>query len=387
MTTQQSIIRRNGASSVLPRTSPKPSNGEVILAPEMVSLCGTDTQMLRGIRGDPSPILGHEGACQVVDVGSGVTDVNVGQRVMVNPTNPHDPSFLLGHNIEGLFQQRVKIPAPAVRAGLLIPLDADIPSDLATLIEPVGVVTYALDCLEANSRTGSLVIIGDGLIGNLAAVLAEGRQAWSHVVLVHSSEGGRSWSSSQLSAPSVQHLLNDELYQLAEHMSCSVLVATHRDKTVHAVDHAATTLRSAVGAFHLIGGVATESRSSVFPSINLAGVRAVNTGGPRPPAFTTVNDGESSVVFTGNRGVSRKDLLAAAQMVRTMGGSLRSLLTHQVDLAEGAELMNRMIAAGGPELPEGRVVRLVVRINPDNCTPDASVRISNTGLTGTQGDR
>ncbi|WP_245545990.1 alcohol dehydrogenase catalytic domain-containing protein [Nocardia higoensis] len=107
--THLAIVRDGSWSSVRRRPTPRPGRGEIVVAPEKVSLCGTDIQIVRGDRDDPSPIVGHEGAARVVAVGAGVELLTPGLRVVINPTHPGDPSFLLGHDVDGLFQQRVLI--------------------------------------------------------------------------------------------------------------------------------------------------------------------------------------------------------------------------------------------------------------------------------------
>ena len=95
----------------------KDEAGELIVAPEKVSICGTDMQILRKLRDDPALVVGHEGLAKIVEVGEGVSGFEVGDRVTVNPTHPSDPSFLLGRNINGFLQQRVRIPEQRFLAG------------------------------------------------------------------------------------------------------------------------------------------------------------------------------------------------------------------------------------------------------------------------------
>ncbi|WP_317698941.1 alcohol dehydrogenase catalytic domain-containing protein, partial [Aeromicrobium sp. REDSEA-S32_B7] len=101
--------------------TPTPGPGELLLAPEVVGVCGTDLQILRGLRADPAEVLGHEGVARVVAVGPAVAGPapRVGERVLVDPTHPRDDTFLLGHNVAGLWAERVVVPATAVRDGLV----------------------------------------------------------------------------------------------------------------------------------------------------------------------------------------------------------------------------------------------------------------------------
>ncbi|GCD45994.1 alcohol dehydrogenase catalytic domain-containing protein [Streptomyces paromomycinus] len=369
MTTHRAVVRQGGASRVQARPTPDPGPGEVLLAPEAVSLCGTDIQMLRGLRDDPSPVLGHEGACQVVAVGAGVTRVRPGDRVVVNPTHPGDPSFLLGHNVDGLFQQRVLIAASAVEAGLLVPIGDALGSHEATLVEPLAVVDYAWHCLDL-APGEELVVVGDGLIGNLAAERARHLFEDVRVTLVHTSDAGLAWSERHLD-PAIRHVRWQDLCPGEGDPPAHVLIATHRDRTVDAVDLAHERLGSSLRAFHVIGGVYGGAAGRHYPGVDLSGVRAANTGGPLPPRRVTWSGGTGpGVRFTGNRGVTGAALAAAAGELTRRPDRYRRLLTHRRALESGTELMNRLVDGG--RLVDGElVVRLVVEMNTDLLKADA----------------
>ncbi|MCF4123371.1 alcohol dehydrogenase catalytic domain-containing protein [Antribacter sp. KLBMP9083] len=370
MISNRAIRRSQGASSVVEQTVPVPRPGEVVLAPEAVSLCGTDLQMLRGIRDDPSPVLGHEGACRVVDVGDGVSDVAVGDRVMVNPTHPGDPSFLLGHNVDGLFQQRVRIARSAVTSGLLVPLDESLDSVTATLVEPLAITDYALDCLagsfEGAPGTGTtLAVLGDGLVGNLASLRAVLQGRWSRVVLAHTSRAGMEWSAAAWAQHDIEHVLVDHLPAAVRGERLDAVVATHRDRTVEMVDLLAGPLGDEAVAVHVSGGVPAVAHPRHLLGVDLGGVRAANTGGPWPPRRVVWSQGARQVQVTGNRGVTSAALSKAAADVASLGAAVVPLITHRTDLQGGADLMNRMVSAGSRHIDGRLVVRLVVTINPE----------------------
>lgn len=363
MTTQlthRAIVRRGSRSSVEKRPTPTPGPGELLVAPEKVSLCGTDIQIVRGDRDDPSPIVGHEGATRVVEVGDGVTDFEVGDRVVVNPTHPHDSSFLLGHNVEGLFQQRVIIGVPAVSGGLVTPLPLELSSARATLVEPYAVVRYALSCLSRESPE-TLLIFGDGLIGNLAAALAPSVLFPTvRVVMVHRTELGMEWTTNHF--PSVVNSLATENWVRETTGSVAVLVATHRAGTVASIDTALERLGDRVVAMHPIGGVPAKATSDLLPGVDIAGVRQANTGGPTPPAITTFTRGALRVALTGNRGVTNHQLASAAAALTSAGDTIDTLLTHQLGIDEGTALMNVICEKRTREVDGELVIRLVVNL-------------------------
>ncbi|MEK8172823.1 alcohol dehydrogenase catalytic domain-containing protein [Streptomyces sp. M19] len=147
---------------------PLPGPGELLLAPEVAGVCGTDLQMLRGLRDDEAPVIGHEGVARVVLAGAGAAPVSPGHPGGGQPDAPHDPSFLLGHNVDGLLQERTLVPATAVRDGLVFALPGQAPEpELAALLEPLAVVRHALSAL-ATGRPRTLLVIGDGTVGHLA---------------------------------------------------------------------------------------------------------------------------------------------------------------------------------------------------------------------------
>ncbi|AJW38118.1 2,3-butanediol dehydrogenase, R-alcohol forming, - and -acetoin-specific [Rhodococcus sp. B7740] len=364
MTTQsthRAIVRQGSHSTVEERRTPTPGPGELLIAPESVSLCGTDIQIVRGDRDDPSPIVGHEGAARVMEVGTGVSGFAVGDRVVVNPTHPHDSSFLLGHNVEGLFQQRVVIGASAVGGGLVSLLPTDLSSARATLVEPYAVVRYALSCL-ARETPETLLIFGDGLIGNLAATLARSVLFPTvDVAMVHRTELGTKWTANHL--PYVKNFAVDDEWERHLTGSVAVLVATHRAGTVASIDAALRRLGDRVVAVHPIGGVPAKATSDLLPGVDIAGVRQANTGGPTPPAVTTFTRGSQRVALTGNRGVTNGQLTAAATALTFAEDSIDGLLTHRRGIDEGTALMNTICEQRTRIVDDELVIRLVVDLN------------------------
>ncbi|MES5823338.1 alcohol dehydrogenase catalytic domain-containing protein [Streptomyces sp. RG80] len=355
--THRAIVRHGTTCRIEEVPTPNPGEGELLLAPEHVSLCGTDIQILRGDRDDPSPVVGHEGAAQVVAAGPGTDGFAPGDRVIVNPTHPGDPSFLLGHNVPGLFQQRVLIGASAVRGGLVSHLPEDLPAARATLVEPYAVVRYALSCLAA-SAPDTLVVHGDGLTGNLAALLAPHFLFPTvRVVVVHRTEAGLKWT--QAHVPHAVSVLADD--PLDRHVSgaAALLVTTHRGGTVPAVEAAVTALGERLVAVHPLGGVPPRATTPLLPGVDLDGVRRAGTGGPWPPATTTFTRPGLRLTFSGNRGVTNPQLLAAAEALRA-DSSVDPLLTHVMDLEPGVRHLNRIIGDRTRTVDGELVVRLVI---------------------------
>jgi threonine dehydrogenase-like Zn-dependent dehydrogenase len=57
---------QQGALRVLDHPTPTPKQHELLVAPLYAGLCGTDIQILRGLRSEPNPIIGHKCVARVV---------------------------------------------------------------------------------------------------------------------------------------------------------------------------------------------------------------------------------------------------------------------------------------------------------------------------------
>ena len=171
---------------------PSPAAGEVVIRVNAATTCGTDLKVWR--RGGhakmlrPPTLFGHEAAGTIVALGAGVTDWQVGDRVVANNSAPclncffcrkHEYSLcqnLLFNN--GTFAEYLKIPAPIVQQNLL-PIPDDLPFALASMTEPLACVLHG--AARANVKPDDrVVILGDGAIGLMfVAALASGQGEWS----------------------------------------------------------------------------------------------------------------------------------------------------------------------------------------------------------------
>lgn len=173
--------------------------GEVGVEVAFCGICGTDLhEYLDGpifcpvpghphpISGEDSPItLGHEMAGVVYALGEGVTDLTVGEHVVVEPyivaddvdTSPNNPAYHLSKDMNfiwlagrgGGLSEKLSVKRRWVH-----PV-GDIPLDEAALIEPLSVGYHAFE--RSGAKAGDFALItGAGPIGLLtAAVLkAEG---------------------------------------------------------------------------------------------------------------------------------------------------------------------------------------------------------------------
>jgi L-iditol 2-dehydrogenase len=172
--------------------NPTAAAGEVIIQVGAATTCGTDLKVWR--RGGhakmlkPPTLFGHEGAGVIAAIGSGVTDWQVGDRVVANNSAPcgqcffcERQEFSLCPNLtwnNGTFAEYLKIPAPIVQHNMLR-TPAEVPDHLAAMTEPLACVLHGVARSNAQP-TDRVVVIGDGAIGLMfVAVLAQrGAQVW-----------------------------------------------------------------------------------------------------------------------------------------------------------------------------------------------------------------
>ncbi|MGH8861211.1 MAG: zinc-dependent alcohol dehydrogenase family protein [Jatrophihabitantaceae bacterium] len=171
------VITEPGSYGVAVVADPAPESGQVVVAPRAVGVCGTDLHILDGeFPPAPYPLVpGHEFAGEVVELGAGVADLRVGDRVAV------DPSLFCGHcvycrrgrgnlcqnwgaigdTVDGAFAEYVAVPAANAYR---------IPDSLswtsAALVEPLSCVVHGLRRLGMPAGS-DLLIVGGGTIGLL----------------------------------------------------------------------------------------------------------------------------------------------------------------------------------------------------------------------------
>lgn len=352
--------------------TPRPGPGGIVIAPLVAGLCGTDIQMLRGERADPAAVIGHEGLARIAALGSGVPPgLRVGDKVMINPTHPNDPDFLLGHTIGGLFQEYVAIPASAVAGGLVMAMPAPLPLRLVPLVEPLASTLYAFEALNQLQPPKSFLIYGDGIVGHLAVWEARRRfGAATRVILVHGGRDGLTASRTTGIAADLD-LLFDELPQadgiFADgNAPAAVLLATPRRATLACLSHALSVI-APHGVIDMLGGLPADAALPDLPGLDLARLRAANCcNRPIPPLRTMIETLQGkAVTLCGHRGVSNDQMAAAAAALVRDGASCAGLVTRLVPLDAAAAVMARLQAGGGRTLDGQRFLKLAVSVAGD----------------------
>lgn len=184
--------------NVLETPTPIPEAGEVLLAIDACSICGTDLRTYR--HGDakitPPRVLGHEFCGRVVESCAPDANVKAGDRVVMYIVIVHGSDryvemgranltahrTTMSYHHDGAFAPLMRVPALAVKQGCLFKVTGDIPSIEMSLAEPLGCVINAHSRLGVGLRD-TVAVIGAGPIGMMHAAIARLQGAQKVLVL------------------------------------------------------------------------------------------------------------------------------------------------------------------------------------------------------------
>lgn len=194
------VLHGTGDLRIEDRPVPEPGPSEVLVQVRSVGICGSDVHYYEhGRIGDfvvrDPMVLGHEAGGVVVAQGPGVTALQVGQRVSVEPGVPcsrceqcrrgaynlcPNVRFFATPPIDGALASYV-----TVHEAFAHPVPDSLSDDAAALIEPLSVGIWANR--RAATGIGSRVLVtGAGPIGVLAALAARAAGAgWVGLADVH----------------------------------------------------------------------------------------------------------------------------------------------------------------------------------------------------------
>lgn len=166
---------------------PEPRFGEVLLQTQAASICFSDVRVYRGEKhANPEVVIGHEASCVVVQVGNGVTTVEEGERVALNPIvacgqcyfcirgkrNRCANRWTLGYQGNGVLSEYILAPEELVSQGHLLKIPDHMSADLAAMVEPFACALYSLEVCQLTPG-GSLAIIGAGPMGLIHLLIAK----------------------------------------------------------------------------------------------------------------------------------------------------------------------------------------------------------------------
>ncbi|MGI0071693.1 MAG: alcohol dehydrogenase catalytic domain-containing protein [Thermoplasmata archaeon] len=176
-------LSADGKLEVVDRPTPRAGAGEVVVELAECGVCGTDLEKVRG-NYRSAGILGHEPVGRIAELGPGVKDLAVGDRVFVHHHVPcyacpvcargdytFCPTYSRTNLDPGGFAEAFRVPEENVRRGAVLRLDAGVGWDVGALLEPAGCAWTALRRVGLPPN-GSVFVLGLGPVGLLYARLA-----------------------------------------------------------------------------------------------------------------------------------------------------------------------------------------------------------------------
>ncbi|MEO9221188.1 MAG: zinc-dependent alcohol dehydrogenase family protein [Mycobacteriaceae bacterium] len=172
---------------------------DVIVGVDATTICGTDLHILKGDVPDTPEgrILGHEAVGTVESVGSAVTTVRPGDRVLVSCVSAcgrcrfcregrygqclGGGGWILGYKIDGTQAEYVRVPF-ADTSTYLVPAGVD--DEVVLMLADILPTSYEVGVINGTVRPGdTVVIVGAGPIG-LAAILCARLYSARHIVAI-----------------------------------------------------------------------------------------------------------------------------------------------------------------------------------------------------------
>jgi 2-desacetyl-2-hydroxyethyl bacteriochlorophyllide A dehydrogenase len=177
-----SVVTAPGETQVV--DAPKPTIGpaDVLVKIRACGICGTDALFISmgGIPGhDGGMPLGHEPAGEVVEVGSNVSGIVVGDHVVINPIAA--PGGIIGNGGAAGALSEYLLIENVLRGTSLEVVPDHIPFEVAALNEPMAVARHGVNRCQPKP-SDKVVVFGAGPIG-LGATIAFKSLGVSHVVV------------------------------------------------------------------------------------------------------------------------------------------------------------------------------------------------------------
>jgi len=172
---------------------------DAIIRVDAVTICGTDLHILAGDvpAVEPGRILGHEAVGTITAVGSAVSAIQPGDRVLASCISACGTcrycrqgsygqclgggGWILGHRINGVQAQYARLPFADLST---YKLPEAISDEAAVLLADILPTSYEVGVLNGRVRPGdTVVVVGAGPIG-LAAILTARLYSPSHIIAI-----------------------------------------------------------------------------------------------------------------------------------------------------------------------------------------------------------
>lgn len=187
------------------RPVPKVAPGTVLVKVEACAICGSDLRILGdgNPRINPPHILGHEIAGQIVELGKGVKNYSLGDRISTGADIPcgeciHcksgrpnccDTNFAIGYQFDGGFAEYILLDPLVVKHGPMKKFSKKLPWNYAALAEPLACCINGYERAFFNIDSGgTIVIFGAGPIGLMLLMLGANYYNADQIVIIEPSK-------------------------------------------------------------------------------------------------------------------------------------------------------------------------------------------------------
>jgi L-iditol 2-dehydrogenase len=314
---------------------PKIGAGEILVKAIASGVCGSDVMEWYRIKKAPR-VLGHEMTGEIVEVGAGVQNYRVGERVFVShhvPCNACRYCLSGNHTVcdtlhttnfdPGGFAEYIRVPSINVDRGTFR-LPDEMTFEEGVFIEPLACVVRAFRL--ARFQPGqSVIVLGSGIAGLL------------HIALARALGAGRI---------------------IATDISEYRLNAARRfgaDNVIHAKDAVPNRLRECndnrLADLVIICTGAMPAMNQALQSVDRAGT--IVYFAPTEPGVSLpipVNDfWRNGITLMPSYGAAPLDLVQAIELIRMRRLPVREMITHRLPLADTGEGF-RLVASGGESI-------------------------------------
>ena len=181
----KALIKKNPEKGIWMEDVPVPQVGinDVLIKIKKTAICGTDLHIYKWDEWSQKTIktpmtIGHEYVGEVVEIGKGVKNVKIGDRVTGEghiacghcrncrrgKLHVCENTIGVGVNRDGAFSEYLSIPESNV-----VHLDSRIPDEIASIMDPFGNATHT--ALSFPVLGEDVLITGAGLIGTMAVAI------------------------------------------------------------------------------------------------------------------------------------------------------------------------------------------------------------------------
>lgn len=342
----------------------RPRAGEILVASLRAGICGSDLDMMRGIRPLGTRILGHEGVAKVVAVGSDTSPFAAGQYVTFWPNNPTDANDTLGASTDGLFQQYLLIPQAALERGMVIPFETEIPLTCGPLSEPFATVIYGYQIVQQVIKPESIVVVGAGPIGLLTALYAKAHGC-SRIFLVDASQARLNWAVKRGIVDDSYAILNSPqladtvLERMGQQGIDAAFLCTPRSATRPVLTQALRFIRED-GCIDLAAGTDSSDEFAELPGVDLDATRHANVCGIGHEVGQCLTRAGKRLWLTGHSGASPSYLQEAMKLLRDDPAHYARVISHTVPYRAAPAVFEHRMAATRHDLAGEPFVKVII---------------------------